>query len=66
MKAKDLRLLENAELNDKLDKIEKQMYELNSQRASSKVEKPHLFKSLRKDAARILTILRERGNGKAN
>jgi len=60
MKARDLRVLPTEELENKLKELKKQLMELNFQRKTAKVEKPHLFKQIRKDIARILTILNER------
>jgi len=60
MKARDLRALSGEELENKLRELKKQLMELNFQRKTAKVEKPHLFKQIKKDIARILTILNER------
>ncbi len=60
MKARDLRALPNEELENKLRELERQLMELNFQKKTAKVEKPHLFKQIKKDIARILTILNER------
>ncbi len=60
MKARDLRALSGEELENKLRELRKQLMELNFQRKTAKVEKPHLFKQIKKDIARILTILNER------
>ncbi|MCM8820175.1 MAG: 50S ribosomal protein L29 [Candidatus Omnitrophica bacterium] len=59
MKAKELRLLTDSELREKLKDLQKQRMELEFKRQSY-TEKPHLFKVTKKDIARILTILNER------
>lgn len=58
-KVKDLRDLSKSELNEKLNELHKQFMELQFKRKSG-VEKPHLFKQIRKDIARILTIINAR------
>ena len=62
MKRKELINLSKEELNDKLVGLEKQLMELNFQRRTAHVEKPHQFRQTKKDIARILTILKEKEN----
>lgn len=64
MKAKDLRNLSKEELFEKLDGLKKSLFDLNSQRRFGKVEKPHLFQEVKKDIARILTVLKEKRSDK--
>ena len=59
MKIKDLRGLSKEELKEKLEIFDKNLMELQFKRRSS-VEKHHLFKQIKKDRARILTVLREK------
>ena len=59
MKIEELRGLSEQELQDKLDDLNKQLMELQFKRRSG-VEKPHLFKVVKKDIARILTVLNEK------
>jgi large subunit ribosomal protein L29 len=58
MKLKDLRGLSKQELKEKLEGLDKELMELQFKRRS-RVEKPHFFKQIKKDRARILTILNE-------
>jgi len=60
-KAKDLRNLSDNELKDKENSLYQELFKLNRQRYAGRVEKPHLFKQIRKDISRIKTILNERG-----
>ncbi|MBN2484116.1 MAG: 50S ribosomal protein L29 [Candidatus Omnitrophica bacterium] len=62
MKIKDLRQLSIQELTTKLEETRKRLMELGFQKKIAHVEKPHLFVQLRKDAARILTLLKEKKN----
>jgi large subunit ribosomal protein L29 len=60
MKIKELRLLGTEDLKTKIKTLKEEMFKLNEQRYSGRVEKPHLFSSIRKDIARIHTILNEK------
>jgi len=60
LKVKELRPLSDAELKAKLEDLNKQLMELQFKRRSG-IEKPHLFKQVKKDIARILTIINEKG-----
>jgi len=59
VKIEELRGLSEQELQDKLDDLNKQLMELQFKRRSG-VEKPHLFKVVKKDIARIFTVLNEK------
>ncbi len=56
MKFKELQGLSKEELKDKLEELNKQLMELQFKRRSG-IEKPHLFKQVKKDIARILSII---------
>ena len=60
MKAKELRDLSSEELGEKEKSFKKELYDLNYQRKLGGVEKPDRFGKLKKDIAKILTIIRER------
>ncbi|MDD3374884.1 MAG: 50S ribosomal protein L29 [Candidatus Omnitrophica bacterium] len=60
MNTKDLRALDIEELIQKEKVIKKELFGLNYQRKFGKVEKPARFSLLRKDVARIKTVLKER------
>ena len=65
MKVKDLKEFNNEELASKEKQLKKELFDLNNQRQLSKVEKPSSFRNIRKDIARILTVISERKtNGK--
>jgi len=59
-KDKKIRELNSEELVKKNKDLKKELYNLNYQRKMGNVEKPARFKALRKEIARVLTILRER------
>jgi len=57
VKIEELRSLSKEELISKEKTLKDQLFKLNMQRYSGRVEKPHLFSLLRRDIARIQTIL---------
>ncbi len=59
-KAKVFRQMSDEELKQKFEELRKKLYDLNFQKATGSVQKPHLFKETKKDIARILMILNER------
>ncbi len=60
MKARELRSLSQEELLQKEKALLEELSAINMQRFSGRVEKPHKFKLIRKDIARIRTILNNR------
>ena len=60
MKAQELRNLSQEELLQKEKSLLEELSAMNMQRFSGRVEKPHKFKLIRKDIARIRTILNNR------
>jgi large subunit ribosomal protein L29 len=56
MKAKDLRNLSDEELIAKEKSLHEELYKLNLARYGARVDKPHQFRAVRKDIARIETI----------
>ena len=67
MNYKDLKEFSDIELADKEKKLKQELFDLNNQRQLGRVEKPSSFRSIKKDIARILTVLSERKtHGKKN
>jgi large subunit ribosomal protein L29 len=62
MKVQELRNLSKEELNKTLNDAEKKLYDMNYQRKYGRVEKPHMFKVMKKEIAQVKTILKERAN----
>lgn len=60
MKLKELRELSSADLIAKEKSFKKDLFDLNYQRKLGQVEKPSDFRVLKRNIARILTILKER------
>jgi len=59
-KAKDLRGFNSDDLLQKEKVLKKELSALRYQRKIGRVEKPSRFKGIKRDLARILTILNER------
>lgn len=67
MKTKQLREMAIEELALKEKDLKRELFDLNYQRkATGRVEKPGRFRTIRRDIARILTLLKERENGGTN
>lgn len=60
MKIKDLRELSKKELEGKIIEAKKELFNLRLKQSTGTLEKPSRIKELRKDVARMKTILRER------
>lgn len=62
MKANDLREMTTEELTTKITEAKAELFNLRFQQATGNLEKPSRINELRKQVARIKTILRERNN----
>lgn len=58
MKASDIRELRDNELGDKLEELQKQLFELRSQAVTEKLENSMAIKNIKRDIARVKTVLR--------
>jgi large subunit ribosomal protein L29 len=63
LEAKELDLLDDAALVAELEKAKKELFNLRFQAASGQLETHGRLKAVRRDIARIYTILRERELG---
>jgi len=63
MKIQELRALAREELLQKQKTLKEELFKLNLQRYAGRVEKPHMFGLIKKDLARIQTILNEGKKG---
>ena len=64
MKASDVRAKTADELKDQLVGLKKEQFNLRFQRATQQLEKPTEVKKVRRDIARIKTILGEKNAAK--
>lgn len=60
MKAAELRQLTDEELRQRLDETRKELLNLKVQQATGRIEKATRIREVRRDLARVLTIMRER------
>jgi large subunit ribosomal protein L29 len=60
MKAKDLRQMSEGELSEELVRLDEEIFRLRFRKASQELENPNEIKQVRRDIARIKTIMRER------
>ena len=65
MKANDLRTKTDDELNDQLVALKKEQFNLRFQKASGQLENTARVRAIRRDVARIKTLLDERGRAVA-
>ena len=63
MKAKEIRQMSEKELNKQLDDLKAELFNLRFQSATGQLDNPLRIKTVRKDIARVKTILRERELG---
>lgn len=60
MKASELQQLSQAELETKLAELTEERFRLGFRAASESIENPMRFRTIRRDIARVQTILRAR------
>ena len=60
MKASKWREMTNEELNQKLNELKSELFNLRFQLATGQLENPMRIREVKRDIARIKTILRER------
>ena len=65
--ANELRTKSEAELKQELLNLLREQFNLRMQRGSGQSPRPHLFKNVRRDIARVKTVLNEKAKaGKAS
>ena len=60
MKATDIRKLSEKELNEKLADLKDQLFKLRFQHAVNQLDNPHKIADVKKDIARVMTVLCEK------
>jgi large subunit ribosomal protein L29 len=63
MKANDMRDMSLDQLEDEVDKLKKEQFNLRFQRASGQLENTALVRVVRRDIARLLTVARTKKAG---
>jgi len=66
MELKELRNLNDGELSERIKLLKKELFDLRQLNRLGQVEKPSRFQAIKKEIAKILTIINERkkSNGK--
>jgi len=59
-RAKDFHEMTNAELNEKYGSMKNELFNLRFQQTTGQLKNPLMIRTLKKDIARVLTILKER------
>lgn len=62
MKTSDIRKMSVSDINKKIVEIKTELFELRMKQATGSLEKPHMINALRKDVARLKTVLTEKQN----
>ena len=66
MKVKEVRDLSTAELQQKMDQLKDELFNLRFQLATGQLENPARIREVRRSIARVKTVLRERELGFAS
>ncbi len=62
MKANEIRKMSKDELEEKLEDLKKDLFTLRMQHATNQLDNPVRIAQVRKDIARVKTVLREQVN----
>ena len=65
MKAKEIRKMSEAELGEKLVSLKKDLFFLRMQHATNQLDNPIKIAEVKRDIARVKTIIREQQNAAA-
>ena len=60
MKAEELRSMSAEQLNDKLQELKGELFNLRFQHAINQLDNPHKIADVKHDIARVMTVLREK------
>ena len=60
MKAQEIRQLTVEELNAKLNELKSELFNLRFQHAVNQLDNPHKIADVKKDIARVMTILHQK------
>ena len=60
MKANELTKLSVDELNEKLAELKDELFKLRFQHAINQLDNPHKIADVKKDIARVMTVVREK------
>jgi large subunit ribosomal protein L29 len=60
MKASEIRAMTSEELEKKLKELKNELFNLRFQHAINQLDNPHKIGDVKKDIARVMTVLREK------
>ena len=60
MKAEEIRSMSAEQLNDKLKELKTELFNLRFQHAINQLENPHRIVEVKRDIARVMTILQQK------
>ena len=60
MKASEIREMTAEQLNDKLKELKEELFNLRFQHAINQLENPHKLEEVKRDIARVMTVLNEK------
>ena len=60
MKTSEIRKMSVNDINNKINEIKNELFELRMKQATGSLDKPHKINTLRKDVARLKTVLTEK------
>ena len=59
MKTSEIRKISKEDINKKITEIKPELFDLRMKQATGNLDKPHRINALRKDVARLKTVLNE-------
>ena len=59
MKTSEIRKMSKEDINKKITEIKTELFDLRMKQATGNIDKPHRINALRKDVARLKTVLNE-------
>lgn len=63
MKASELREKSNEELQQELEALRREQFNLRMQQGTGQLGKPHRFQEVRRDIARVKTVINQKAAG---
>jgi large subunit ribosomal protein L29 len=60
MKAEDIRDMTDDDIRERIEELKEEQFRLRFRSATMQLENPQLIKTIRRDIARLMTILHER------
>ena len=60
----DIKAMDEAAILGKVDEARRELFNLKMDKRTSGLEKPHKLKNLKKDVARLLTVLKQKKENK--